>query len=113
MLHQVALSREEYVLLKLDMVKAFDKLEWPFLLDVIERMGMGGLLSQFMKAGSLQLLFLLCSMEFLPPVFPTNAQSYRDVHYHPSYMFIMAFDVLSLHLQFGYYKKDYSESKLL
>lgn len=51
MLEQASSSGNEYVLLKLDVVKAFNKLEWPFLLAVLNRMGMTGLLTKFLQAG--------------------------------------------------------------
>lgn len=50
MLHQASQSGEEYVLLKLDVIKAFDRLEWGRLLAVIDRCGMSGMLSNFLKA---------------------------------------------------------------
>lgn len=50
MLHQAANSGEEFLLLKLDVVKAFDRLEWPFLLKVIEKAGMSGMLGIFLRA---------------------------------------------------------------
>lgn len=50
MLHQAANSGEEYVLLKLDVIKAFDRLEWPFLLNLVDKVGMTGQLSRFLVA---------------------------------------------------------------
>lgn len=38
-------------MLKLDVMKAFNRLEWPFLLQVIEKAGMGNLLSRFLIVG--------------------------------------------------------------
>lgn len=98
MLHQAAISGEEYILLKLDVVKAFDKLEWPFLLAVIEKMGTGGLLSQFLLAG-----FKSATSAIVLNGIPTSTfslkRSVRQGCPMSPLMFIMAFDVLSLHLQ--------------
>lgn len=51
MLHQAKKSGEEHILMKLDILKAFDRLEWGFVLAVIERVGLAGLLSQFLRSG--------------------------------------------------------------
>lgn len=51
MLHEAASSGEEFILLKLDVVKAFNRLDWSFLLRVIEKAGMSGLLGNFLRAG--------------------------------------------------------------
>lgn len=37
--------------MKLDVIKAFDRLEWGFLLAVLEHSGMSGMLSNFVEAG--------------------------------------------------------------
>lgn len=50
MLHQAKQSGENHILLKLDVWKAFDRLEWPFLLAIVEKAGMGGVLSSFLEA---------------------------------------------------------------
>lgn len=50
MLHCAKESGEPHILLKLDVWKAFDRLEWPFLLAIFEKSGMGGTLSSFLKA---------------------------------------------------------------
>lgn len=50
MLQQAEASGDEHILLKMDVIKAFDRLEWPFLLAVLEKCGMNGTLSSFMKA---------------------------------------------------------------
>lgn len=98
MLQEAALSGEEYVLLKLDVVKAFDKLEWPFLLAVVEKMGMGGLLTKFLKAG-----FTSAASAIVLNGIPTSRfslkRSVRQGCPLSPLMFIMAFDVLSLQLQ--------------
>jgi hypothetical protein len=36
MVHQAEKSQEGYMLLKLDMVKAFHKLEWPFIIAILK-----------------------------------------------------------------------------
>lgn len=50
MLHQAAVSGEEHLLLKFDVVKAFDTIEWPFLLDLLEKSGFSGTLTGFLRA---------------------------------------------------------------
>lgn len=98
MLQEANLSGEEFVLLKLDVVKAFDKLEWPFLLAVIEKMGMGGMLTKFLKAG-----FTSAASAIVLNGIPTSSfslkRSVRQGCPLSPLMFIMAFDVLSLQLQ--------------
>lgn len=47
-LHQAESDGGQYALLKLDIVKAFDKLEWPFLLKILDKFG--GLLTNFILA---------------------------------------------------------------
>lgn len=98
MLHEAAKSGEEYVLLKLDVIKAFDKLEWAFLLAVIEKMGMGGLLSRFMKAG-----FSMAASTIVLNGHPTHRfslrRSVRQGCPLSPLLFIMSFDVFSLQLQ--------------
>lgn len=51
MLHKAADSGEEYVLLKMDVIKAFDRLNWSYLLALLDKNGMSGILSKFVKAG--------------------------------------------------------------
>lgn len=51
MLQKAKESGDDFVLLKLDVIKVFDSLEWPFLLEVVNRNGMTGMLSSFLKAG--------------------------------------------------------------
>lgn len=48
---EAASSGEDFVFLKLDVVKAFDRLEWPFLLRVLDKAGRSGLLDCFLQAG--------------------------------------------------------------
>lgn len=50
MLSQGESSREEHVLLKMDVIKAFDCIEWPLLLACLEKSGLGGMLTRFLKA---------------------------------------------------------------
>lgn len=50
LLHHAIRSEEDFILLKLDIIKAFDKIEWPFLLRLLNRMGFGGLLTTFLQA---------------------------------------------------------------
>lgn len=54
MLHQAKRSGDElvpgFVLLKLDVIKAFDRLEWPFILALLDKSGFTGSLTSFVKA---------------------------------------------------------------
>lgn len=50
MLHQAKESGEEHILIKLDVIKAFDRLEWPFLLAILRKIGMEGVLTKFLEA---------------------------------------------------------------
>lgn len=50
LLHQASQSGENFVLLKLDIMKAFDKIEWRFLLSLLHHLGFGGLLTAFLEA---------------------------------------------------------------
>lgn len=51
MLHQAHASGEEHILMKLDISKAFDRLEWDFILAIVERVGLAGVLSRFLRSG--------------------------------------------------------------
>lgn len=97
MLHQAKISGEEHILLKLDVCKAFDTLEWPFILATIERAGMNGILSGFLKAG-----FSSASSHIILNGRPTSAirlgRSVRQGCPISLLIFILAFDNLSLML---------------
>lgn len=97
-LHQAAQMGEEYVLLKLDVVKAFDCLEWPFLMAVLEKAGFSGILTSFLRAS-----FAHVSSSILLNGVPTCniplARSVRQGCPLSPLLFILAFDVLSNMLQ--------------
>lgn len=98
MLHQAEQLGEDYVLLKLDVVKAFDRLDWPFLIALLEKAGYSGMLTIFVKAS-----FANASSAVLINGIPTEriplARSVRQGCPLPPLLFIMAIDVLSLMLQ--------------
>lgn len=50
LLHQAEQSGENFILLKLDIIKAFDKIEWTFLLALLNRLGFNGMLTSFLEA---------------------------------------------------------------
>lgn len=52
MLHGAQTSGEEYILLKLDVCKAFYRLEWPFILASVDKARMAGKLWVFLRGGS-------------------------------------------------------------
>lgn len=95
MLHQAEATGEEHILLKLDVCKAFDRLEWPFILASIEKAGLKGTLSAFLRAG-----FSSPSSDILLNGRPTEAfrlcRSVRQGCPLSPLVFILAFDILSL-----------------
>lgn len=94
LLHQAHQTGKEYILMKLDVCKAFDKLEWAFILEVIEHAGMSGLLSRFIKAG-----FSTASSHIVLNERPTLAirlmRSVRQGCPLSPLIFILAFDSLN------------------
>lgn len=95
MLHQAAQSGEDHILLKLDVHKAFDCLEWPFVLATIGKVGMNGILSRFLKAS-----FSTAASHIILNGRPTRAfklaQSVRQGCPISPLVFILAYDNLSL-----------------
>lgn len=95
MLHQVKISGMDHILLKLDVCKAFDSLGWPFILATIERAGLNGILSGFLKAS-----FSTASSHIIFNGRPTTsfrlARSVRQGCPISPLVFILAFDNLSL-----------------
>lgn len=49
-LHEASIQDEDYMYLKLDIVKAFDKIEWPFLLAILRKFGFGPTFLKFVSA---------------------------------------------------------------
>lgn len=50
MLHQAKKLGHDHILLKLDVCKAFKSMEWQYILATVEKAGMNGILSGFLKA---------------------------------------------------------------
>lgn len=50
MLQQAHLTGEDYILMKLDVHKAFETMDWTYILATVERAGMNGMLFRFLKA---------------------------------------------------------------
>lgn len=94
MLQRARESGENHILLKLDVWKAFDRLEWPFLLAMVEKTGMGGILSSFLEAS-----FHSASSLILLNGRPTNSfklsRSVRQGCPLSPLLFNLAFDALS------------------
>lgn len=94
-LHRAQTSGEEHILLRLDVCKVFDRLEWPFVLASVKKAGLARTLSAFLKAGfsSVSLVILLNGR-------PTGAfklsRSVRQGCPLSPLVFILAFDILSL-----------------
>lgn len=94
MLHQAEISGEEHILLKLDVHKAFDSLEWPYILATVEQAGMNGILFSFLKAS-----FSSASSHIILNGRPTEsfqlARSVRQGCPLSPLIFILAYDNLS------------------
>lgn len=98
MLHQAKVSGEEHVLLKFDVIKAFDRLEWPFRLAVLDKIGMNGMLTDFLKA-SFASASSSVALDGLPtPGFALKRSVRRGCPLSPL-LFIIGFDTLNHLLQ--------------
>lgn len=86
------------MLLKLDVIKAFDKLEWPFLLAILRKMGMEGLLTDFLKASFASATSSVLLNGLPTPCFVLKRSVRQGCPLSPL-LFIMAFDALNVQLQ--------------
>lgn len=95
MLHQAQACEEEHILLKLDVCKGFDRLEWSFVLASVEKAGLARTLSPFLKAGfnSASLVILLNGR--LIEAFKLSRFVQQGCPLSPL-VFILAFDILCL-----------------
>lgn len=94
MLHQATVSGEEYILLKLDVCKAFDRLEWPFILASVEKAGLAGTLSAFLRAGFSSASSAIVLNGRPMETFRLSRSVWQGCPLYPL-VFIVAFDVLS------------------
>lgn len=98
MLHQAAQSGEEHVLLKLDGIKAFDRLDWNFLLACPGKFGMNGTLTRFLKASFANATsHVLLNGRLTRSICLTR--SVRQRCPLPPLLFILAFDTLGIMLR--------------
>lgn len=98
MLQQAQILGEDHILLKFDLVKAFDKIEWPFLVVVLEKMGMARLLTDFLKAGFASARSSILLNGKPTKSFPLKSLLRQGCPLSPL-LFIIAFDTLNLQLQ--------------
>lgn len=94
------------MLLKMDVIlKAFDRIEWPFLLACLEKCGLGGMLTRFLKAS-----FVNASSSVLLNGRQTKcvplSRSIRQGCPLSPLLFILAFDSLSFMFQDAMAKKS-------
>lgn len=68
-LHRAGLSEEDFIFLKLDVSKAFDKLEWDFLLALLQHLGFGPQFLSFILATKLVANSLVVINEQLSKIF--------------------------------------------
>lgn len=98
MLHQAATSGEEYLLLKMDVVKAFDRLNWSFLLVLLEKSGMAGTLTRFLRASFAEAASSVVLNGRLTNRIPLTRSVRQGCPLSPL-LFILAFDPLNAMLQ--------------
>lgn len=94
MLHQAASSGEEYVLLKLDVIKEFDRLNWSFLLALLDKGGMFGTLTSFLKASFVGAASTVLLNGRLTNSIPLTRSGRQGCPLSPL-LFILAFDPLN------------------
>lgn len=98
MLNQAAKNGEDYVLLKVHVVKTFDKMEWPFLMEVADRAGFSGTLTGFLRASFASASSTILLNGVATDSIPLARSVCQGCPVSPL-LFILAFDVLSALLQ--------------
>lgn len=98
MLHQATESGGEYMLIKFDVIKDFDRLEWPFLFAVLRKMGLDGMLTNFLKASCESASSAVLLNGIPTPSFVLRRSVRQGCPLSPL-LFIIAFDALNVQLQ--------------
>lgn len=94
MLQQAEASGEDHILLKFDVIKAFDRLEWPFLLEVLRRIGVEGMLTDFLEASFASASSAVLLNGIPTPEFALKRSVRQGCPLSPL-LFIIAFDTLN------------------
>lgn len=82
LLHQVRLTKQKGIFFKLDFEKAFDKVHWDFLLEVLTAIGFGPLFISWITniLQGVEPIFLL--IERMVPIFPVKEVLDKVTLYH-------------------------------
>lgn len=91
MLQQAASTGEEYVLLKMDVIKAFDRLNWSYPFAILDKSGMSGTLTKFVWAGFVEAASTVLLNGRLTKRIPLNRSVRQGCPLSPL-LFILAFD---------------------
>lgn len=96
-LYEASIHDEDYMYLKLDIVKAFDKIEWPFLLAILERFGFGPTFLRFVSTSQNSATSTLLIHGRKSPKFQIKHSVWQGCPLSPL-LFVIALDAPSLML---------------